>query len=95
MPKRIGNSNRRRRHFVKEWREFRSLTQQDLANDVGTTKSSISRIEDGTSGYTQDSLEAIADALGTTVGALLERRPTMTDTYSIPTERPARAKHRA
>jgi transcriptional regulator with XRE-family HTH domain len=79
MPRRIGNSAHRRRHFIREWRLFRSLTQEALADMLGTTKTSISRIEDLKQGYTQDFLEACADALGTHPGALLTRMPTEAD----------------
>lgn len=79
MPARIGNPARRRRHFIREWREFRELTQQQLADMLDSTKTSISRIEDLKQGYTQDFLEACADALGTHPGALLTRPPTDAD----------------
>lgn len=79
MPPRIGNPARRRRHFIKEWREFRELTQEQLADMLGTTKTSISRIEDLKQGYTQDFLDACADALGTHPGVLLMRPPTEAD----------------
>lgn len=86
MPQRIGSPARRRRHFIREWRDFRDMTQQALADRVGVIlgrddihKSTISRIEDLTMGYTQDSLEAIAEALGAHPGALLTRPPTEAD----------------
>lgn len=75
MPKRIGDPRRRRRHYIREWREFRGMTQERLADLLGTTKTSISRIEDLKQGYTQDFLEACADALGTHPGTLLTRMP--------------------
>jgi transcriptional regulator with XRE-family HTH domain len=75
MPARIGNPARRRRHFIKAWREYRGLTQQELADRLDTTKTSISRIEDLKQGYTQDFLEVCADALGVHVGDLLTRAP--------------------
>lgn len=89
MPPRIGNPTRRRRHFIKEWREFRSLTQQQLADILKTTKTSISRIEDLKTGYTQDFLEACADALGTHAATLLSRAPTPADcvVVDLPTSR--------
>lgn len=86
MPPRIGNPQRRRRHFIKEWREFRGLSQEQLGALVGTSKANISRIEDLKQGYTQDGLEAIADALGTHVATLLTRAPTPQD-ESLPTAR--------
>jgi transcriptional regulator with XRE-family HTH domain len=79
MPARIGNPARRRRHFIREWREFRGLTQQKLADMLGTTKTSISRIEDLKQGYTQDFLDACADALGAHPATLLARPPQPTD----------------
>jgi transcriptional regulator with XRE-family HTH domain len=79
MPRRIGNSARRRRHFIREWRVFRGLTQEQLADMLGTTKTSISRIESLKQGYTQEFLEACADALGVHPGALLTRMPADTD----------------
>lgn len=79
MPRRIGNPASRGRHFIKEWREFRGLTQEQLAEAVGTSKGSISRIEDHLTGYTQDSLELIARALWVHPAILLARRPRSED----------------
>ncbi len=79
MPPRIGNPRRRRRHFIREWREFRGFTQEGFAEVLRTTKASISRIEGGKQSYTQDFLEACADALGTHPAALLMRVPTEGD----------------
>jgi transcriptional regulator with XRE-family HTH domain len=79
MPSRVGNPTERRPHFVKQWREFRELTQQQLATAVRTTNATISRIEALKVGYTQDTLEAIADALGTHPGVLLARAPNESD----------------
>lgn len=75
MPRRIGNPSARGQHFIKEWREFRDLTQEQLAEAIGTTKASISRIEDHLTGYTQDSLELIARVLWVHPSILLARRP--------------------
>lgn len=66
---------KRRRTFIKEWREFRSLTQEQLAERVGTSKASVSRIEAGTQSYTQDLLEAFGEALRTEPASLLMRNP--------------------
>lgn len=85
MPARIGDPNKRRRHFIKEWRKFRELTQEQLAEMMGTTKTSISRIEDLKQGYSQDFLEACAEALGTHPGTLLMRGPTPAD---LPPDQP-------
>jgi transcriptional regulator with XRE-family HTH domain len=79
MPHKIGNTARRRRHFIREWREFRGLSQEKLAELIGTTKASISRIENLKQGYTQEILEAMADELGTHPGVLLMRPPSRTE----------------
>jgi transcriptional regulator with XRE-family HTH domain len=79
MPPRIGDPSKRRRHFIKEWREFRGFTQQQLADLLHTTKTSISRIEDRKTGYTQDFLEACGDALGAHPATLLSRSPNQHD----------------
>lgn len=77
MSSRIGYraKPRRKRTFIKEWREFRELTQDQLAERLETSKASISRIENGAQAYTQDFLEACAEALRTDPASLLMRNP--------------------
>jgi transcriptional regulator with XRE-family HTH domain len=75
MPKRISSGQARQSHFIREWRKHRGLTQEQLAERIGTTKASISRIETGEQPYTQDFLEACADALMTEPGSLVMRNP--------------------
>lgn len=65
----------RRRHFIKEWRKFRGLTQEQLAERVGVAVSSISQLETMKQGYSQPTLEAIADALQCEPADLLMRKP--------------------
>jgi transcriptional regulator with XRE-family HTH domain len=74
MP-RVGNPKNRRRHFIREWREHRGLTQEQLADRLETTKANISRVENLKQGYTQDFLEACATALATDPASLLMRNP--------------------
>jgi transcriptional regulator with XRE-family HTH domain len=78
MSQRIGYRPKRTRRqtFLRQWREYRNLTQDDLAERLGTSKASISRIEAGQQAYTQDFLEACADALRTDPASLLMRNPT-------------------
>lgn len=66
----------RRRHFIKEWRKFRGLTQEQLAERIGVAVSSISQLETMKQGYSQPTLEAIADALDCEPADLLMRNPT-------------------
>jgi transcriptional regulator with XRE-family HTH domain len=77
MSQRIGYRPKRQRRltFIKQWREHRNLTQDDLAERLETSKASISRIESGQQAYTQDFLEACADALNTDPASLLMRLP--------------------
>ena len=78
MSRRIGHRPKRARRqtFLRQWREYRNLTQDDLAERLETSKASISRIEAGQQAYTQDFLEACADALRTDPASLLMRNPT-------------------
>lgn len=78
MSQRIGYRPKRKRFLtkIKQWREYRKLTQDDLAERLETSKASISRIESGQQAYTQDFLEACADALRTDPASLLMRDPT-------------------
>lgn len=77
MPKRIAlqKPRQRRRTFFREWREHRGLTQEQLAGRLDTSVASISRIESGTQPYTQDVLEALAEALMTDPASLIMRNP--------------------
>lgn len=77
MPKRIAlqKPKQRRRTFFRQWREFRGLTQEQLAGRLETSVASISRIEKGTQPYTQDVLEALAEALMTDPASLIMRNP--------------------
>lgn len=51
------------------------MSQEQLADRVGTSVASISRIESGSQPYTQDVLEALAEALMTDPASLLMRNP--------------------
>lgn len=77
MPARIAfkKPRQRRRTFFKEWRDHRGLSQEALADRLETSVASISRIEGGKQPYTQDFLEALADALNTDPASLLMRNP--------------------
>jgi transcriptional regulator with XRE-family HTH domain len=75
------------RTFIKQWRDYRNLSQEQLAERVtnflvengtggGYTHASIGRLERGLMPYSQPILEALADALGTDPASLLIRDPT-------------------
>jgi transcriptional regulator with XRE-family HTH domain len=66
----------RRRTYIREWREFRNLTQEQLAERIGASNGAISQLERGLTAYTQPMLEALADALMCEPADLLMRDPT-------------------
>ncbi len=63
------------RHFIKEWRKHRGLTQQRLADRLGLTHGAVSQLERGLVGYTQPTLEALAEALQCEPADLIWRDP--------------------
>lgn len=78
MPYRVAANRERSRHYVKEWRKHLGLSQAQLADRIGTSVANLSRIESGKQPYTQDFLEAAADAMGIEVASLIMRNPDTT-----------------
>lgn len=70
---------RKARHFLREWRKYRQLTQERLAERVGVTPGTISQLENGQISYTQPTLEALAAALSCEPGDILSRDPATDD----------------
>jgi transcriptional regulator with XRE-family HTH domain len=66
----------RSKTYIREWRHHRGLTLEQLGDRLGMTASHLSMLERGLRGYTQDMLEALADALATDPASLLMRDPT-------------------
>lgn len=62
MPPRI-YPRRQRRIYLAEWREKRGLTQEVLANRLGTTDVTVSRWETGKALLNTNVMAAIAEAL--------------------------------
>lgn len=65
----------RRRWFLKQWREYRNLSQEALAERVGMTQGMISHLENNRVDYTASHLEMLADALRCEPVDLLIRNP--------------------
>jgi transcriptional regulator with XRE-family HTH domain len=65
-----------KRLFLREWREHRGLTQDQLAERMEMSRPQISKIERGISQYSQGFLEAAAYALACDPADLLIRDPT-------------------
>lgn len=57
-------------HPIKVWREYRGLTQNDLATKVGISKAYLCQIETGKREGAIKTLHSIATALGITVDDL-------------------------
>ena len=64
------------RQFIKEWRKFRDLSQEQLADRMGVTRGYVSHVETGKRRYDQLFLEAAAEALNCTPADLIMRDPT-------------------
>jgi transcriptional regulator with XRE-family HTH domain len=69
----------RRRIFLKQWREYRNLTQEQLAERVGWSVGNVSQLERGLQGYSDEGLALLADALQCTPGQILDVDPTNDD----------------
>lgn len=61
--------------FVRQWREKRNKTQEQMAEALGVSVSLISRIENGARQYTQEFIELAADYLETDPASLIMRDP--------------------
>lgn len=66
---------KRQRTFIKEWREFRGLSQEALGEKTDMTGGNLSLIERGLQNYTQETLEKFAQALQCEPADLLIRDP--------------------
>lgn len=84
-------------HFLKEWREHKQLTQEQLADLVGTDKSVISLLESGGRGLSDKWARRLAEALQIKPGWLLDHSPDSLPTSifevwaAIPDDRQAQA----
>lgn len=69
----------RLRTFLREWRLFRDMNQDDVAEKLEIDRSTISRIERAESPYDQDILERFALVYGCDPEDLLSIDPTRPD----------------
>lgn len=70
----------RKATYIRAWRNHRGYSLDDMVGrlavlGVETTGASLSRIERGLQPYSQDALEAIAEALNVKVSQLIEHNP--------------------
>lgn len=73
--KRTRSAKTKRRIYIKEWRKSRELTQEQLAERLGTTHTTIGRLERGVIPYDRIWLEALAEALRCEPADLIMRNP--------------------
>jgi transcriptional regulator with XRE-family HTH domain len=66
------------KHFIREWRRHRGLTQDELANAIRVDRTYLNKIERGKRRYIPSVLEAMAETLGCAPGDLISRRPDQT-----------------
>lgn len=62
-------------NHLRAWREFRKLTQAELAELIGTNQNMIGYLENGERGLSAKWLRRLAPALETTPGMLLDHDP--------------------
>jgi transcriptional regulator with XRE-family HTH domain len=71
-----------RTNYFKEWREHKGVSQKKLAKLMRISPSSVYRVENGVTPFTQDFLEGYAAALGITALALQMSKPKEAERYS-------------
>jgi len=65
----------RPQHYLRAWREYRRLTQEQLADKLGTTKGVISLLESGERGLSGKWLRRLAPPLKVQPGWLIDKDP--------------------
>ena len=81
MPKKRGPYLRKAKvpkpktNFVREWREWAEMTQEDLAAESGLSVGSISAYEGGKNDPSLEALQALSAALGVPKGMILDINP--------------------
>ena len=63
------------RNYLRHWREFREMTQEELADKIGTTKAVISLLENEKRPLSSKWLRKLADVLDTQPGHILDHDP--------------------
>jgi transcriptional regulator with XRE-family HTH domain len=80
MPIRIASNYKHRPTYLKEWREYRRLSQAQALKalkykGVACSKPSLSRLENGRQPYSEPILLALADLYQCEPADLISRRP--------------------
>lgn len=93
MTQRKQISFRRGKTFLREWRKFRKLSQEQAAEQLDIDRTTLSRIERGEVPYNQDLLEKAALAYGCDPEDLISINPTLPDTLKLVYSKLKRAPH--
>ena len=84
MVVRIGQKSARpRKTYFREWREYRGLTLEQLADRLDTGKSAVRKIEAGENKWNESTLYAWAEALSCEPTDLISRDPKAEDLRSL------------
>lgn len=62
-------------HFLREWRHYRQMSQQQLADAIDSSKAVIGLLENGDRRLSDKWLRKLAPALGTQPGFILDHDP--------------------
>jgi len=75
MPRIVKKRKELGRHYLREWRLFRGLNQEQAAHLIGMDRTNLGRIERYRLPYSQHLLEMAAEVYGCTPSDLLARKP--------------------
>ena len=73
--------NAKARHYVKQWGNHRGLTQEALGELIGVAHGAIGQLERGETNYTQETMEAIAEAPRCSVADLIAWDPSDKESF--------------
>jgi transcriptional regulator with XRE-family HTH domain len=79
MGKIQSNPKLRRPVFLRQWRDHKNMTLEQVAAELGITAGALSQHERGATNYTRPLLEALAELYGCSPADLLMRDPSDTD----------------
>lgn len=75
MPRVKKPPHHRREHYIRQWREFKKVTQERLAEMVEVDRTTVGKIENLKLPYNQDYLERVSLALGVDIEDLVATDP--------------------
>jgi transcriptional regulator with XRE-family HTH domain len=75
MPPVAKPKRQRQRHFIRQWRKYRGLSQEEAGERIGMSATNWGRIEKNEVPYSQDFLEEAAIVLKCRTWDLLNRDP--------------------